>query len=306
MKKMLQKVDKSELLASKKSNSSLLKKTAQFLHEILRKHLPKNRIGDRIVSYINFIMKNNRAPKNWLTLNDVLYAIKTTDEILDPLRVFVSDKEFLKLYVSAAIGDQHNVPTIDVIREAQAVSNYDFPATCCIKPTHASGQVIIRKNNEPIDRERIKRWFKLNYYDVTREANYRYLKPKVIIEPLIFNNAFVVDYKFLCYNGIPKIVWVDLDRYINHTRKTYDAEWNDLDLSLTKPKSNIILEKPNNFSEMLDISSKLSTGFSLVRIDLYTDNTHILVGEITNCSGNAGERFIPTESEYTVAKILFG
>ena len=48
--------------------------------------------------------------------NDVLHRIKTSDDIIDPLRVFVSDKEYLKLYVRATLGDRYVVPTIDVIR----------------------------------------------------------------------------------------------------------------------------------------------------------------------------------------------
>ena len=95
--------------------SKLMETVVPLLFRVSRKMMPRNRLGDRVVSYINFIMNNNRLPKEQLTLNDVLYRIKTTDEILDPLRVFVSDKEFLKVFVSATIGPKFNVPTLDII-----------------------------------------------------------------------------------------------------------------------------------------------------------------------------------------------
>lgn len=268
--------------------------------------MPQNRLGDRIVSYINFLMNNNRVPRNQFSLNDVLYSIKTTDEIVDPLRIFVSDKEFLKLFVRATLGDQYNVPTLGLIRDRKLLDTYTFPPNCCIKPTHASGEVIIRKNNEALDLERIKNWFTLNYYLKTREANYKPLKPKIIVEPLVFNGACIEDYKFLCYQGKPKLVWVDIDRYTHHTRKVFDTAGNELSFSITKPRSEASFKKPDNFSEMLEVASKLAAQFSFVRIDLYSDGKRILVGEITNCSGNAGERFLPPESEFEASRILFG
>ena len=43
-----------------------------------------------------------------------------------------------------------------------------------------------------------------NYYNRSREANYKMLKPKVIVEELIFNDENIKDYKFFCYNLKPK------------------------------------------------------------------------------------------------------
>ena len=59
--------------------------------------VPKSRLGDRLLSYFDFVIRHKRPPCDSLTFSDLLYRIKTSDEILDPLRVFVSDKEFVKL-----------------------------------------------------------------------------------------------------------------------------------------------------------------------------------------------------------------
>ena len=90
-----------------------------------------------------------------MTFNDVLYRIKTTDEILDPLRVFVTDKEFVKLYVKAVIGDEYNVPTLAVLRSIDEVRAYSFPPQCCIKATHSCDKVIVRRDSGPIDYNKI-------------------------------------------------------------------------------------------------------------------------------------------------------
>src|SRR5690606_7574589 len=101
----------------------------------------------------------------------------------------------------------------------------------CIKATHTSGCVILRKQGEPIDRAYIKSWFGLNYYHMCREANYQRLKPKVIVEPLVFGDSNIQDYKIFCVNGQPRLIQVDVDRYIEHKRKYFDAGWNEQDFS---------------------------------------------------------------------------
>ena len=268
-------------------------------------NLPKDRTSDTLLSLIGFIEAHGRLPTNELILNDALFKIKTTDEILSPLRVFVTDKEFLKIYVKATIGDKFNVPTLKILKNENEILEYVFPRDCVIKPTHASGQFIIRDSDNELDLNLIKSWLRLNYYDLSREANYRYLMPKIIIEPIVFEDPNPIDYKIFCFNGKPKIILVDVDRATNHKRNIFDSEWNELPIILGFPRNSPPASKPLHLNLMLDIASKLSQKFSLVRIDLYSDNQNIFVGEITNCSGSANERFDSFESEKLISKFIF-
>ena len=268
--------------------------------------LPETRAGDRLYSWIRFVRFHKRPPSKAMRYNDVLHRVKTSDDILDPLRVFVSDKEFLKLYVKAVVGDRYVVPTIDVIRSPNALDSYEFPSQCCIKGTHASGCVVLRKNGEPVDVEQIKSWFDLNYYRFGREANYRLLQPKVIIEPLIFGSANLQDYKIFCVNGEPKLIQVDVDRYVVHKRKYFDAQWNELDFSIKYPRTEKIIPRPENLSEMLAVAAQVSRNFWFVRVDLYSNGTQVYVGELTHCADNADGRFMPSSAERRVSDFLFG
>lgn len=285
---------------------SILKKVFRFGYRALISVIPENRFGDRVFSYINFVIYHRRLPTQKLIFNDVLYQIKTTDEILNPLRVFVSDKELVKLYVKALVGDKYNVPTIAVLESVDQVDSFDFPVACCIKPTQGSGAIIIRKNGDDIDLNKIKDWFSMNYYRSGREANYKTLRPKVIIEPIVFGGSNLEDYKFFCVNGEPKFVQIDIDRYSAHTKLFFDMNWDELDFSIRYPKSTKNMSKPKNFDEMVLIVKVLSKQFSFIRIDLYSNGNQIYVGELTNIHGNAGDHFIPREAEVQASKLLFG
>lgn len=265
-----------------------MKIIAKKLFRLLLRLIPENRFGDHIVALLNFVRAHRRLPTHKLLFNDVLYRIKTSGEILDPLRVFVSDKEFVKLFVKATVGDQHNVPTIKILHTIEEAKNYQYPSDCCIKPTHLSGEVILRRQNKTVDFEKVNNWFSSSYYHVNREANYKTLKHKVIVEPLIFGSDNLSDYKIFCYMGKPRLIQVDIDRYIEHTEKFYDPDWNEMPFSIHFPRSTKHqIEKPKNLNTMLAVASSLSSYFNFVRIDLYSNGEDCLVGEITNCPGGA-------------------
>jgi len=279
------------------------------LYRLVLRLIPNGRLFDHFVAFITFVRMHKRLPGNKMLFNDVLYRIKTTDEIIDPLRVFVSDKEFVKLYVKAAAGDQYNVPTIKILHTIDEAKEFDFPADCCIKPTHMSGKVILRKQGAPIDFEEIESWLKHRYYNhKAREINYKTLKPKVIVEPLIFGNSNPTDYKIFCYMGKPKLIQLDIDRYIEHTEKFFDSDWNEMPFSIHYPRSRRTVEKPKNLDKMLEVAGLLSSHFNFVRVDLYSNGEECYVGEITNCPGGASgfvTNLYSNGAEYQVGEMTY-
>lgn len=291
--------------AEREAREPLYRRLRRGLYRSMLRALPETRFGDRIFCTIQFLRFHKRLPTRELRYNDVLHRIRVSDDILDPLRVFVSDKELVKLYVKAVVGEQYVVPTLAVLRSKQDIHRYEFPAQCCIKATHTSGCVILRRAGEPLDITRIERWFDINYYRSGREANYKHLVPKVIVEPLLFGDANVQDYKIFCVNGEPKLIQVDVDRYIRHQRKYFDVHWKEQDFSIKYPRADRIIPRPANLSEMLSVAAQLSERFWFVRIDLYSDDHQVFVGEITHCADGADGRFMPAAAEQRVSAHLF-
>jgi len=285
--------------------TSAMASVSGLIEYYIRRLTPKSRSGDYLLALRHFIGTHKRLPSDRSLLNDYLFHLKTGDEALDPLRQFISDKEHVKTYVRSKIGDAFNVPTLAVLKSREDVDRYDFPGMCCIKPTHASGRAIIRTGGEPVDRERIKSWLDFNHYDDTREVNYRYLVPKIIVEPLIFENGNIEDYKIFCFRGKPRLIQVDIDRYIDHTRLYFDDQWNEMDFSILYPKSGKNIARPECLAQMLDLAARLSEDFEFIRVDFYTDGRNLLVGELTNCPENASGTFIPASAEKEASRLIF-
>jgi len=240
----------------------------------------------------------------------MLHKIKTSDQIDDPLLVFTSDKEYGKIFLNHIIDNKYIVPNLFVAYSFKEIENYKITSNCVIKPTHLASKCIFKRNQEQLtqlDKERIRGWFFQNLYYGHRERNYLYLRPKVIIEPIIFNNDNLIDYKFFCYEGKPKIIMLDFDKFTNKSRVFYDENWNKIDVSLGNFKINEGFEKPKNLDEMINLSKCISSYFKFTRVDLYTDGKEILVGELTHTHAGATQKFIPDglASEKKFSKILF-
>lgn len=264
--------------------------------------VPLDRLGDRMCAYMLFVLNHRRTPTDRLLLNDVLYWIKTTDEIVKPLRVFVSDKELVKFYIRDTVGDRYNVATLAVLRRSDEATTYPFPANCCIKATHASGATILRRGGSAVDRRVIRDWFSLNYYMVEREANYRDLPPKVIVEPLLADRPDDLNYKIFCWRGEPKLVQVGLIQKYHDPRRYFDTEWNEIVPDGVEGRT---VSPPERLDEMLWLARELSQPFDLVRIDLYSLPDVVLVGEITNCHWSAGDRFRNFAFEQRLSQVVF-
>lgn len=141
--------------------------------KLLIDYLPKNQFFDKILSFIQFSIVHKRLPTKKNLLNDKFYQIKVSNEIIDPLRVFITDKEYLKIYLSSVVEKKFIIPTLQIISLEREIDNIVIKQNCIIKPTHlGGGKFIIKKLGEKLNQAEIyeiKKWFKINLYFASRE-----------------------------------------------------------------------------------------------------------------------------------------
>jgi len=273
---------------------------------ILSNVLPKTELGDLVYSWAKFVRVHRRLPKrNRKLFNDMLYGSKQSLEIMKPLRTYTTDKEFFKKMVRGEVGAHNVVPTLAVFHTEADVDAFDFPDSFCAKPTHMSGEVAIVRNGAP-DREQMKSWLHMSHYPNSRERNYKYLVPKVIVEPLIFDKDDITDYRIFCYEGEPKLISIDLGKYTSYTRASYTTDWRKQDYSLGYPLHPGEVDRPVCLEEMLSAAEILSKELNFVRVDFYTDGKHFYLGELTHCHASASQVFIPKSAEQRASKTVFG
>lgn len=144
-----------------------------------------------------------------------------------------------------------------------------------------------------------------NFYFYSYEWAYKDIRPNIICEKFLKeNNRELKDYKFMCFHGKVKYLFVCSDRKKDLKMNFYDLDWNLLPFTREYKNSDTKISKPKNLQEMISLSEKLAKDFPFVRVDLYTLNDKIYFGELTFYPGNGMERFEPNNWDYKIGKQL--
>lgn len=197
------------------------------------------------------------------------------------------DKFEVRKYVASKIGEKYLNPIYGVFDSFKDIDFSILPNKFIIKGTHGSGMNILVTDKSKIDltkvEKKIKAFLNKRYFKVNREYVYKNLKPRIVVEKLIdTGNEQLKDYKFYCFNGIPKYVLVKTS--INGVEKKcfYDLNWTKICQEvISKDYYEDEFEKPENFNEMLEVATKLSEGFIFIRVDLYSHENDVIFGELT-------------------------
>lgn len=213
------------------------------------------------------------------------------------------DKYHVKKYVENKVGKHVLNETIGVFDKVSKIDFDLLPNQFVIKGVHGFHFNLIVKDKTKLNLVKSKyllhKWMSKNqYYRGGMEWAYKDVKPLLLIEKYLeeMGQEIINDYKFLCFNGVPKFVQIDLERGNNTYRCFYDMEWRKQDFS----KGNIKryqgeIEKPSNFNEMKEVAIKLANNLPFVRIDLYAIEGKTIFGEMTFYPSDARSRFVPDE-----------
>lgn len=194
--------------------------------------------------------------------------------------------------------------------KADDITLADLPDKFILKTTNGSGTNIICKDksklNETTLKEQVAVFLKQSSASAGREWAYSHVRPKIIIEQLLEDpsspDGCVNDYKFLCFNGKPEYIVLDVDRFTNHKRNIYDTQWNNLYIASDCPCSDIDYPKPDTLEEMLNIAKVLCEDFPAVRVDLYSIEGKIYFGELTFFPWSGYVQYNPDSFDYEMGK----
>lgn len=248
-----------------------------------------------------FVMEKKLDLLKPKTFNEKLQWLKLYDR--NPEYAKMVDKYEAKKYVSNIVGDEYVIQTLGIYNNFEEIDFDNLPNQFVIKPTHTSGNIFICKDKNKINykelNKTINKWLKRKYYYIHREWAYKNVKPKIIIEKYMATEKQkeLIDYKFFCFNGEPKFIYVS-EGLSNH--KTAKISFADMNYKKTefyrkdyKPFTNLP-PKPKNFEKMKELAKKLSKNIPFVRVDFYEIENKVFFSELTfyPCAG-----YIPFEPE---------
>ena len=287
-------------------------KEPKFILYYVDKYL-KIRIRDDL--YLRIVYKKifNRELdlKNPKTFNEKLQWLKLYDR--NPQYTEMVDKYQVKKYIADLIGEEYIIPTLGVYDKFDDIDFEKLPNQFVLKCTHDSGSTIVCRDKDNFDykqtKKKINKLLKKNFFYGGREWPYKNVKPRIIVEKFMQNGEEkeLKDYKFYCFSGIPKFLYVSegLENHETARISFFDMNFNFEDFSRTDyKKMDKKPDKPVNFEKMKELAAKLSKGIPFVRIDLYEINGQLYFSEFTFSPCSGFMLFNPEEYDEIVGNLL--
>ncbi|MBQ9359839.1 MAG: hypothetical protein IJT96_02245 [Lachnospiraceae bacterium] len=259
-------------------------------------------IGTILLFYRNF----GRIPDldNPKDINEKIQFLKLTEYCNNPTIFQCVDKYGCREYLTNK-GYADLLPqNYGLYTDARQINWKDLPDKFIVKCTHGSGYNIICDDKNKLETDKtiqtLNRWLKEDYWREWGELQYKDVKHRIIVDEYL--GIRINTYKFYCFNGEPKVMYLsswgengEYDKYYDY----YDMDWKHLDVRLEgHQNSQHIAEKPDGFERMKAIARDLSGDFKFVRIDLYNINGKIYFSEFTFVPTGGFMKLTPEECLY--------
>jgi len=244
--------------------------------------------SDEKISKLQYFQKNGvnpdlKKPKEFMEKTQWLKLFYYTEKYGKYV-----DKYEVRSYVEDKIGSKYLNEIIGVYDSVSQINFNNLPKQFVLKGTHGSGYNIIVKDKSKLEinktKKKLNEFLSDNYYYKFRELIYKDVQPRILIEKYIseIDSDSLIDYKFHCFHGEPKYVFVQKTTSNGIKKGFYDLNWNKvMPEKYVSSFSDVEFDKPANFDEMIEVSKKLSDGFIFLRVDLYSIQTKIIFGELT-------------------------
>jgi len=188
-----------------------------------------------------------------------------------------------------------------------------LPNKFVVKYNNGAQRNIIVRDKSSIDpdwlKSQIDSWISTPLSRLGREWSYYNVTGKVFIEEFLEpdSKGDLIDYKFFCFNGEPKFLYVLKDRFSEDGLKlaVYDVEFNKINAYRAGIKRLVQpIDKPKNFEQMLNIAREISKDFPHVRVDLYNIDGRIVFGELTFYDGSGYISYQPDEFDKEIGNMF--
>lgn len=255
---------------------------------------------------------------NPVTFNEKLQWLKLHDRKAE--YTIMVDKYEAKKWIAEKLGEGEDfiVKTYGVWNKFEDIDFNVLPDKFVLKTTHDSGGIVVCKNKQQLDMKKAKNMINTslhrNYYKWGREWPYKNVKPRVIAEQYLEEKAHteiegLTDYKFYCFNGQPKFLYVSKSNFINGKKRdlisVYDLNWELTPFQRDDHESlPYIPKKPVGFEKMVELSKKISKNIPFLRVDWYEVDGKLYIGELTFYPGAGFGEFSPKEYNYELGSWL--
>lgn len=259
--------------------------------------------------YFKIVLKKKLNLENPQTFNEKLQWLKLYYYPSNPLVVQCADKYASRAYVqNKGYGDKL-VPLLDVWDDAKDINWDKLPKQFVLKCNHGCAYNIVVPDKDELDKtatvKQLNTWLKEDFGAFNIEVHYSQIKHHCITCEA-FLGVRITDYKFFCFHGEPKFIYVSND--LIHDRQAqigfFYLDGSKMPLKRTDYTDIASIELPSFFGEMLEMARTLCADFPFVRVDFFLANNSYYFAELTFTPSACMMPFNPDKYDLAWGKMI--
>ena len=247
--------------------------------------------------YSRVLLKKSVDLENPKTFNEKIQWLKINDYPKNKLVIQCADKYKVRSYLRDKGLESILVPLIGDWDSPEKIEWDRLPDKFVLKCNHGCAYNIVCDNKAAFDTKKaerqLKKWMKEDFGAFNIETHYSQIKPHITCEEYL--GECITDYKFFCFNGEPKYIYVSND--LIHDRQAqlgfFNLDGSKIPLERRDYADIKEIKMPSFFEDMKEAAETLCKDFPFVRVDFFiSDNTYYFA-ELTFTPSGGMMPFVP-------------
>lgn len=250
-------------------------------------------VGNEFLSkaYSRIVLKKSVNLKQPQTFNEKIQWLKIHEYPNNDLVIQCADKFRVRDYIEKkGLGDIL-VPLLGDWETVDEIAWDKLPEKFIIKCNHGCAYNLLCAEKSDFDtaaaRKQLSVWMNEDFGAFNIEPHYSKIKPHIVCEEYL--GECITDYKFFCFNGEPKYIYVSSDMIHDRKAKIGFFYLDGSKMPMTREDYTDIpsVELPPFYDEMKSAAEVLCKDFPFVRVDFFLANGRYYFAELTftPCAG---------------------
>lgn len=258
--------------------------------------------------YSRILLKKKVDLKNPQTFNEKVQWLKLHDYPTNQLVIDGADKYKVRAYVEEKGLGNILVALIGHWEKPEDIEWDMLPEKFVLKCNHGCAYNILCNDKSTFDKEdaikKMRKWMKEDFGAFNIETHYSKIKPHITCEE--FLGDCIIDYKFFCFSGEPKYIYVSSD--LVHDRQAqigfFYLDGTKMPLIRDDYAPMDIEELPPFFDQMKEAARVLCQDFPFVRVDFFLANNTYYFAELTFTPSGGMMPFNPDKYDLEWGKLI--
>lgn len=275
--------------------------------QVLAYHLFSNEALSKL--YYKIVLKKKLNLDNPQTFNEKLQWMKLYYYPNNPLVVQCADKYAVRDYIREKGYNDKLVPIVGCWDKAEDIEWDKLPKQFVLKCNHGCAYNIVCPDKDKLNKsaviQQLNTWLKEDFGAFNIELHYSQIKHhRITCEQYLGDN--ITDYKFFCFNGVPKYIYVSTDLIHDRQAQIGFFYLDGKKMPLTRDDYADIpkVTFPPFYGEMKGMTEKLCQDFPFVRVDFFLANNSFYFAELTFTPSACMTPFNPVKYDLEWGKML--